>query len=238
MAYRRKVNTTKLDIIQVATKIFFEKGYSETSARKICDELDISTGNLTYYFPTKEHILAVMVDMLCEFQWEVMQNWVEEGKTSLLAICLELTAMAAMCEESEIAKDFYLSVYSHPMTLEIIRKNDVDRAKQVFAEYCLDWTEDQFKEAETLVSGIEYATMMTTESSSSLEMRIAGALNGILLLYNVPEELRRVKIEKVLSIDYREVGRRILREFIAYTEKTTEQAIEELLKNRRSHRET
>ncbi len=44
---RRKVRTTKLDIIKCGTTMFLEKGYSATSPRLICEELDISTGNLT-----------------------------------------------------------------------------------------------------------------------------------------------------------------------------------------------
>ena len=225
---KRRANSTKLEIIQVALKMFLEKGYSATSAKAICDELGISTGNLTYYFPTKEHILAVLVDMLCDFQWKMIEKETDEGISSLLALCLELTAMAAICEESEIGKDFYLSAYTHPMTLEIIRRNDERKAKQVFGVYCQNWQERNYREAETLVSGIEYATMMTTESSASLDVRIAGALGAIMLIYNIPEDIRRMKIDKVLAMDYRAIGKRILSEFIEYIEETNEHALEEL----------
>lgn len=218
---RRRANTTKMEIIQVALRTFMKKGYSNTSAKAICEELDISTGNLTYYFPTKEHILTVLVEMLCDFQWKMMERETDEGKSSLLALCLELTAIAAICEESEIGKDFYLSVYTHPMTLEIIRKSDEKKAKQVFGEYCKDWQENNYREAETLVSGIEYATIMTTENSAPLDVRIAGAMCGVMMIYNVPTEIRMMKIQKVLAMDYRAIGRRILNEFIQYVEEQT-----------------
>lgn len=230
---RRRVNTTRTEIIQVATKMFLERGVINTTQKAISDELDISTGNLTYYFPTKEHILAVLVEMLCDFQREIMEQEVREGKTSLLALCLELTAMAAICEESEIGKEFYLAAYTHPLTLDIIRRNDAEKARQVFGEYCKTWQDVNYREAETLVSGIEYATMMTTESSAPLDVRIAGALGGIMLIYNVPEYIRMAKIKKVLAMDYRAIGRRILNEFIEYINATTENALEELLKKKR-----
>ena len=51
---RRRANTTKLEIIQVATQMFMERGFTETSAKAVSDKLDISTGNLTFHFPTKE----------------------------------------------------------------------------------------------------------------------------------------------------------------------------------------
>ena len=85
-----------------------------------------------------------------------------------------------------------------------------------------------FAEAEVLVSGIEYATMMTTDDSSPLDVRIAGALHSIMMIYNVPEELRKRKVEKVLAMDYRSIGRRVLKEFKDYVEKANEQAFAEL----------
>lgn len=227
---RRRVNTTKYEIIQEGTRLFLEKGYSNTTPKLICDTLDISTGNLTYYFPTKEHLLAELVDMLCKFQAKTIQDMVEEdGVTSLLAVCIELTSMAAMSEESEIAKDLFLSSYSSPICLEIIRRNDAKRSKLVYKEFCSGWSEQQFVEAETLVSGIEYATLMTTGDSSPLEIRIAGALNSILMIYNVPEELRKQKIEKALSMDYRTQGRYVLDKFTEFVEQTNEHTFEELL---------
>ncbi len=226
---RRRVNTTKHEIIQLATKLFLEIGYSATTPKRICDELDISTGNLTYYFPTKEHMLAVLVQMLCSFQGRTVQETVEDGKTSLLAICMELATMAAMCEESDIAKELFLAMYSSAMCLEIIRDNDNQRAKYIYADYCSDWTEEQFMEAEILVSGIEYATMMTTGDATSLETRITGALNNIMRIYNVPEETREVKIQKVLQMDCRALGSRALEYFRTFVKQTNEQVFKDLL---------
>ena len=227
---KRRVNTTKYEIIREGTKLFLEKGYSHTTPKLLCDTLNISTGNLTYYFPTKEHLLAVLVDMLCKFQAKTIQDMVEEdGMTSLLAVCIELTSMAAMSEDSEIAKDLFLSSYSSPMCLEIIRRNDAQRSKHIFGQFCPDWSDQQYMEAEILVSGIEYATLMTTNSSSPLEMRIEGALNSILMIYNVPEELRKQKIQKALARDYRVQGRYVLEKFTEFVEETNEHTFEDLL---------
>lgn len=228
-----KVKTTKLDIIRCASELFFEQGYSATSPKHICEALDISTGNITYYFPTKEHLLAVFVEMLCDFQGELMEIEANEGVSSVLSICLELTAMAAMCEDSIIAKEFYLAAYTSPICLEIIRRNDAKRAMQVFKEYCPDWTDEQFAEAETIVSGIEYATMMTTGDSAPLEARIVGALDNILTVFCVPEEIRKVKISKVLAIDYRKIGQRVLKDFKTYIAQANETALEELINAKR-----
>ena len=108
---RRRVKRTRLDIIQCATTMFLEQGYTASSAKQIADELDIATGNLTYYFPTKEHMLAELVDMLCDYQWKMMEQEANEGYSSIMAICLELTAMAAVCETDDATRDFFISAY-------------------------------------------------------------------------------------------------------------------------------
>ena len=228
----KKVKTTKLEIIKCASELFFSKGYSDTSPRSICDELELSTGNLTYYFPTKEHLLAVFVEMLCEFQWKMMEEEAQEGLSSVMAVCLELIAMAAMCEEDENAKEFYLASYTSPLCLDIIRKNDAERAKTVFKAYCPEWTDEQFAEAEILVSGIEYATLMSAGVPVPLETRIVGALENILNTFCVPEDIRKNKIEKLLSMDYRKISRRILKEFKEFIAETTEHAFVEAQNNK------
>ncbi len=228
MARIDKSKLTRLEIVRVASRKFLENGYSNTSVKAISDELEMSTGNLTFHFPTKEHLLAELVEMLCKFQWKLIDEEADEGFSSVMAVCLELMSMASACEENEIAKDFFISSYQSEMSLEIIRKNDSERSKSVYSEYCTGWTDEQFTEAEILVSGIEYATLMTAGDSVSLETRISGALNNILTIFNVPEETRKMKIEKVLSMDYRKIGGRILKEFIEYVENSTEQALEEI----------
>ena len=234
MAKQDRGNITRFEIIMVASRMFLEDGYSKTTIRSIANKLGISPGHLMFYFPTKDHLLAEVVDMLCDFQWNLIKRVTDEGASQLMAVCFELTTMAAACEESEIARDLYISSYTHPLTLEKIRKNDAKRAHEIFGEYCKGWTESQYLEAETLISGIEYSTLMTTESSSTLDVRISGALNVLLAIYNVPEEIRRDKIQKSLSLDYRKMGRQILSEFIEYVNKTTESTFEEFVSSRKN----
>ena len=225
---RRKINTTRCDIIKVATEKFLTEGFTATTAKMICDELQISTGNLTFYFPTKEHLLALLIKMLCKFQWNKMRELTEEGTTPMLALCLELATVAACCEDDAVARDLFLSAYTHPLSLEIIRRNDAKRSVEVFSEYCEGWSEMNYMEAETLVSGIEYTTFMNTESSPALDVRVSGAIGAIMMMYGVPEQRWRKKVKKVLAMDYRRIGKELLLEFIQYTASLTEEELDAL----------
>lgn len=229
MARAQKNNLTRLQIIKVATKLFLEKGYSSTTAKMICNELGISTGNLTFYFPSKEHLLAEMTDMLCGFQWEVTKQETSEGESYIMALCLELVAMAALCETDPVARDFYLSTYTSPMCLNIIRRNDSKRAQIVFKDYQPSWTSEDFDVAEIVVSGIEYGLLMKPEGSVSLTDRIYAALKSILFLYGVGKDEAHAIIDHILEMNYNDLGKRFMEGFKEFVNKSNEQALLDLL---------
>jgi len=74
MARINKSALTKREIVQEASKQFLEKGYTATSVSMISKALQMSPGNLTYHYPSKEHLLAELVDLLCSFQWQQMEK--------------------------------------------------------------------------------------------------------------------------------------------------------------------
>lgn len=221
---------TKLEIIRVATRNFLENGYTKTKIRTIAKELHMSPGNLTFHYPTKEYMLSELVNLLCSFQGKLIAEETNEENSSTMGICLEVATMAATCDENDAMRDFFLSAYTSPMCLSIIRKNDEARAKNVFKDYCTDWTDEDYSEAEIIISGIEYATFVNLGEPVTLEKRIAGALNNILAIYNVPKEVRKMTIDRVLSMDYRTLGRKVSSDFKKYVEESNEQALFSLLK--------
>ena len=159
-----------------------------------------------------------------------MEREANDGISSVMAICLELVSMAAACEDDEVIKDFFISAYTSPLCLSEIRKNDTERAKQVFGSYRPDWKHEQFEEAELLVSGVEFATLMPAGLDVALETRISGALNVILGIYGIPEDVRNTKVKKAFALDYRALGKKAIVDFKKYVQKSNEKAIRELLK--------
>ena len=209
-----------MQIIRLGAKHFIEDGYSKTTMKRISQELDLSPGNITFYFPTKDHLLAVLINELFDFQNLMIEKAAMDGKSSLFAYCLEFVAIAAACAESEVAKDFYTSAYSSAYTLDLIRKNDTQKAKAVFGNFCKSFSEADWIATENIASGIEYGTITTSEKNAELHLTIEKALDSILRLYSVPEDLRAQNINRVLSLDYRTLGKRILGEFREYIDRT------------------
>ncbi|MBQ3498932.1 MAG: TetR/AcrR family transcriptional regulator [Clostridia bacterium] len=219
MTVQERKESTRSKILRVSMRMFLEVGYTATTVKAVCDELNISKGNFTFYFPTKEYVLAELVRMLCEFQEKLIDYEADRGVGSVLSICIELMTVAAACEENEIARDFFVSAFQSRMCLDYLRENHVNRAKKLLADYCKDWTHEQFVEAEILVQGIDYATIISNEASVPLDVRISAALNQILGIYNIPVEVRQEKIDRVLAMDCRGLGKRVHAEFTDFVEK-------------------
>ena len=230
----RVSRSTRNEIIQVACEYFFEKGYSATSPKMIASALDISPGNLTYHFPTKEHLLSVVVQMLCEFQWKLLGIEAEKGIDSVGSVCLEMMTVAAACQEDEIARDFFTAAFQSKMCRDYLRNDHINRAKRIFADHCSDWTDEDFVQAELLIMGIQYTTITADDSILPLKTRIRGALEYILNIYGIDNRTRQKEIDKVLQMDCRQLGRNVLTEFIKYINETNEQAFSEMLAGRRN----
>jgi len=57
-----KGSVNKQKIVQAADRLFYTRGYNQTSFSDISDETGIPRGNFYYYFKTKEDILSAVVE--------------------------------------------------------------------------------------------------------------------------------------------------------------------------------
>ncbi len=203
-------------------------GYSNTSPKMIAKELGLSTGNITYYFPTKEHLLSVIVEMLCDFQWKMLEDEIDRGIGSAVSISLETMTVASACNESEIARDFFTATFQSEMCRNYLRRNHVEQAKKIFARECDGWTDEQFHRAELLIMGIQYAAVVPNDADIPLKARLASALDLILSIYNVEEETRKREIERVLTLDTRKISKRVFQGFVNFVAKTSEHTLQQM----------
>ena len=214
---QRKTLNTRYKILQCATMLFLEKGYTEAYVTTIANTLQISTGNLTFWFPTKEHILAELINELCVFQERMDEKESEEDYSLITSYLFELAMFASVCMENPNIKDLVVAAYTHPLSLGIIRANDTERAKKIFGKFCPEWTETEFIQTENVVSGIEYAMFMTENTEMlSFQQRVTSSMDAIMRMYEVPKEIRQSIIAEVMTEDYRSKGKHVFEEFCNY----------------------
>lgn len=208
---------TRYKILLCATNLFLERGYTNTYVTTITNSLKISTGNLTFHFPTKEHILAELIMELNAFQHQLVEQNDSTEESLIKAYLLELAMFASICEENANIRDLSIAAYTHQLSLSNIRENDTQRAMLTFKEFCPNWTETDFIQAENVVSGIEYAMFRRENTESlSLEQIITSSIDSIMKIYEIPETVRRSIIAEVISEDYRGMGSLVFDRFKKY----------------------
>jgi AcrR family transcriptional regulator len=62
----RKKQRTRLAIVEVASRLFLEQGYQQTTLVQIAEEADVAPSTFFNYFPTKVDIVFCMVDAVIE----------------------------------------------------------------------------------------------------------------------------------------------------------------------------
>ena len=232
MTKRFHANTTKVEIIQVGTRMFLEKGFTETSVQAISQELGISKGNFTFHFPTKEHLLLELTKYLVKFHTREINIAKSEGLNNLLAYCWEVTAQIAMCEDHPQAKDFYLAIYSHPSTLSYVKEWGAQKNLLLLSKELPTWSLSRFRLVENAASSIEMSALTEPCTENyTLEDKIVVTLDSLLKLYDIPKEERQQAITDILNIDYRNIGKKIFKEFVKYVERLNQQALEDVLEN-------
>lgn len=78
----KKGEMRKMEILKVAEKLFFEKGYEETSIQDILDVLSISKGGFYHYFESKIALLEEISKQHAEHAFERIRMELMTGKFS------------------------------------------------------------------------------------------------------------------------------------------------------------
>ena len=65
-------------IIEAANRLFYMKGYNQTSFADVADELGISKGNLHYHFRSKDDLLEAIIGLRMQVIESNLAQWGEE----------------------------------------------------------------------------------------------------------------------------------------------------------------
>src|SRR6516165_4841961 len=81
----RKKQRTRQQIVDVATRLFAEKGYAETTLAEVADEAEVALSTIFNYFPGKPDIVFALLDSLIDSaQARVVER--PEGETASHAV--------------------------------------------------------------------------------------------------------------------------------------------------------
>lgn len=103
----KKGEVSKHRIVEAARGLFYHKGIAVTSVANVADAAGVSKGNLTYYFPTKDALIAAVVEARSERISGVLALWQEKGLAPVEAV------EAFICFVESTSEDF--ARYGCPM---------------------------------------------------------------------------------------------------------------------------
>jgi len=93
---------TKNKIFENAKFVFAKNGYANTSLKDIIEGLGIQTGNMTYYYPTKD---ALSLELFSEYKNEITTRLVEKNRN----VSKEVIFAASII-------GFYMNIFSNDVT--------------------------------------------------------------------------------------------------------------------------
>ena len=70
-----KTQTSRDRIIEKANRLFYTKGYNQTSFADIAQAVGITKGNLHYHFRSKEDLLEAIIDYRMVMIAEQLSQW-------------------------------------------------------------------------------------------------------------------------------------------------------------------
>lgn len=77
----------RLEILEAADLLFYERGFEHTSFADIAAAVGISRGNFYYHFKSKDEILDGVIALRLQNREFMLQNWEMQGETPLDRIC-------------------------------------------------------------------------------------------------------------------------------------------------------
>lgn len=127
-------------IVDVANKLFYQRGYNQTSFAEIAEAVGIPKGNFYYYFKSKDDLLAAVIDhrimqmtsMLAE--WDAQYNQPKERLHRFISMLLN--------SEENLVR-YGCPMGSLNVELSKTQPEMQAKAKEMFAVF-VDWLKWQF----------------------------------------------------------------------------------------------
>lgn len=138
----KKSERTRQRIVEAANRLFYHKGYNQTSFSDVVDAAAVPRGNIYYYFKTKDEILESAISYRCDRIAQMLETWNGTYRTPIE----RLRRFVDILSNSTDA----IMRYGCPMgTLNTELGKDQaglqEQAEQLFTLF-EDWLSDQFAE--------------------------------------------------------------------------------------------
>ena len=203
--------------MDTATRLFLEKGFHNTSAKMICEEVGISPGNLTFWFPAKADILLEFTKKIMSYHTKFIEYNKNKKEENLYTYCLEIVVQIALCEEKENIRDIYYSMYSDPLTMSYLKDWTAQKNLDILGPYLPEWDLKQFRRTANVTCCIERSALAEPCTEEyTLDDKIRLTLTCLLKIYDIEKNARDKVIDEILATDFKKIKSNMLKQLDEY----------------------
>lgn len=175
-------------IITAANRLFYIKGYNQTSFADVADEIGISKGNLHYHFRSKDDLLEAIITLRMQSIKHSLEEWDEEFPEPKDK--LRRFAQMLVNEETDLVR-YGCPLGSLNMELGKCQQELRDKSREMFELY-RHWLENIF-------------VQMERKDSAELSIHLLTMMQGTTLMTYVYADSRMLKNEYKRIIEWIEM---------------------------------
>ena len=137
-----KGSANRQRIVDAADRLFYSRGYNQTSFSDISDETGIPRGNFYYYFKTKEEILEAVVESRVAI-FRAMLEQVETESSEPRERLLLFAALPVKNEQQIVQYGCPIGTLSSELSKDQVHEISKAKLTAVF-DLLIDWCNEQF----------------------------------------------------------------------------------------------
>lgn len=203
-------------VLHTSAKLFFEKGYQESTLREIANKSGVNYGSLTFAFKNKENILSMLIAKVFEYQFEMTDKYLKGvSEDKILYYAFETTLQLHLAESSEHMREMYNVSYSlNNPSLEVFRTIS-NKLEYIFKDHLPYLEKKDFYELEIASAGImrNFITV-PCDVYFTMERKVRRFLETTFLIFRVEDKKIKEAIDFVLKFDFEKIANEVLDKFL------------------------
>ena len=199
-------------VLHTATVMFLEKGYAQTTLRKVCDQSGLDLNAVTRAYGSKENILLELVKRILKKQFATAKTLID-GKSDdpILFYAVETTLQLHIAESHEHIRELYAAAYSMPNTTEYIQHTITGKLESIFASHLPELKTKDFYELEIASGGIMRNFMLVPcDMYFTMDRKVKRFLETTFRVYQVPDRKIEETIDFVSQFDFVQTARTLI----------------------------
>lgn len=219
----REKGKTRTLVLHSATKLFIEKGYTNTRIKDIADDAGVGYNEIFRMFVDKDNLLSHLVNLVIEHQFEKSVEYLkEQSEDKLLLYIFECVLQLYICEINDNIREMYAVSYSMPSTSHKIYDYITEKLENVFHKYLPEYETKDFYELEIAAAGIMRGFIINPcNMYFTIDRKVNRFIKTLLKIFEVPKEEVEDVIKKIEKFNMKEYSKEVVDTLYEYISNRT-----------------